>query len=75
MGAEIVDSLTHADAPLRFTIDLHMKLVFASTKHAGQIHAREQIRMTLKTPLGLIYNVACTLHDGELHGRFLDRIS
>jgi hypothetical protein len=34
-----------------FTIDTHMKLYFAGITHAGQSHVREQIRVTLKSPL------------------------
>jgi hypothetical protein len=63
MGAEIVGTLTHADARTgaaprtapharvrlsRFTIDSHMKLLFACATHAGPIRVREQIRITLK---------------------------
>jgi hypothetical protein len=33
------------------TKDSHMKLFFAGATHASQIRVREQIRMTLKTPL------------------------
>jgi hypothetical protein len=38
----------------RFTINTHMKLFFAGAMYAGQSRAREQIRVTLKTPLYLI---------------------
>jgi hypothetical protein len=31
-----------------------MKLFFAVATHAGQIRVREQIRMTLKTPLHVV---------------------
>jgi hypothetical protein len=64
MGTEVVGTLTHADAPQRgitrpasrmrlshFTINTHMKLFFAGATHAGRSRVREQIRMTLKTPL------------------------
>jgi hypothetical protein len=35
----------------RFTIDTHMKLIFAGAAHAGQSRVREQIHMTLKNVL------------------------
>jgi hypothetical protein len=35
----------------RFTIDTHMKLLFAGATHASQSRVREQIRVTLKMPL------------------------
>jgi hypothetical protein len=36
---------------LRFTIDTHMKLFFAGATRAGLSRLRQQIRVTLKTPL------------------------
>jgi hypothetical protein len=36
---------------ITLTIGTHMKLFFADAMHAGQNRAREQIRVTLKTPL------------------------
>jgi hypothetical protein len=35
-------------------INSYMKLFFAGATHAGQIHVREQIRVTLKTPYGIL---------------------
>jgi hypothetical protein len=35
----------------RFTINRHMNLFFAGATHSGQSRVREQIRVTLKTPL------------------------
>jgi hypothetical protein len=57
MGTEVLGTLTHADAPhsaprhVCVCLALHLKLFFAGASHAGQIRVREQIRMTLKTPL------------------------
>jgi hypothetical protein len=69
MGTEVVGTFTYADAPhrgnaqrptsrvrlSRFTIDSQMKFFFAGATHASQIRIREQIRMTLKTPLMLFF--------------------
>jgi hypothetical protein len=72
MGTEVVGTFTHADSPQwgpptapasrmrfsRFAIDTHMKLFFAGATHAGQIYVREQIHMTLKTPLNQNSDIA-----------------
>jgi hypothetical protein len=41
----------------RFTINTLMKLFFAGVTHAGESRVREQIRVTLKTPLEYPINI------------------